>query len=542
MTELLTAEQMRGLELAAMEHGQVTGLQLMERAGRGVVEAALAEWPDLAAGAQRAMVLCGPGNNGGDGFVIARRLRDRGWDVDLFLWGDADGLPPDAKVNHDLWATMGAVRPLEAAALMTCDRPDLVVDAVFGTGLTRPLPDALAQALDMRAMGAWPRAHAIRRLAVDAPSGLNLDTGMLPATDAWTGAVNRSDLTVTFHGHKLGHALGLGPTLCGKVVVVDIGLGQTERAMVGTAPDPERARLVEPVYAGSALPVRVWPGSAVAKSRGVGHKYDHGHAMVLAGGPGRGGAGRMAARTALRAGAGLVTVLCPPEALTENAARLDAVMLRACADADSFRRIADDRVTALCLGPGLGVEDRTRDLVRAALAHSGGDRALRETAVVLDADALTAFADDPDALFGMTHARTILTPHEGEFGRLLPDLSQAARGDRSKVDVARAAADRAGCLVLLKGPDTVIAQPGGGAAVHVAAYDRAVPWLATAGAGDVLAGLIAGLAAAPVAPDLFCVAEAAVWLHVEAARRVGPGLIAEDLPEALPGVLRDLGL
>lgn len=546
MTELLTAAQMRQIERDAIDSGAVTGLELMERAGRGVVDAVFQKWPDMSETSHRAMVLCGPGNNGGDGFVVARRLADRGWDVDVFLYGDAAKLPPDAKANHDLWLTSGTVSPFEPTAFRGCARPDLFVDAVFGTGLTRSIPEDLAMVLEARMMGNWRRGHTIRRLAIDCPSGLNLDTGMLPSSGAnkMPTRVNSAHLTVTFHSLKAGHKLGLGPTLCGDVQIVDIGLTGPDaaaRAMIGTVPDGERARLIDPCFGNHPLPPRIWPGAMIVKLRGSGHKYDYGHAMVLAGGPGRGGAARLAARMALRSGAGLVTVLCPPDAVLENACHLDAVMLHACRDADAFCQIADDRVSALCLGPGMGVAPETRNLVAAALAHQRGDRAWRKAAVVLDADALVSFEDNPEALFSQCHSRTVLTPHEGEFARLFPDLAQSERSDRSKIDVVRLAADRAGCIVLLKGEDTVIAQPGGGASVHSATGDRAVPWLATAGAGDVLAGLITGLAAPETAPDFFCVVEAAVWLHCEAARAFGPGLIAEDLPEQLPQVFRRLG-
>jgi ADP-dependent NAD(P)H-hydrate dehydratase / NAD(P)H-hydrate epimerase len=280
--------------------------------------------------------------------------------------------------------------------------------------------------------------------------------------------------------------------------------------------------------------VHDWP-SGLSKSSD-GHKYGHGHALVLAGGPGRGGAARLAARGALRIGAGLVTLGCPPGALPENAARLDAIMLRPVAGPDGLATLLEDtRIAALCLGPGLG-RDRARALVPAALAAG--------RATVLDADALTAFADDPAALFARLHDRCVLTPHGGEFARLFPDLAArlaepATTGPAfSKLDAARLAAARAGCTVLFKGPDTVIAHPGGRAAINAAHYDRAAPWLATAGSGDVLAGFIAGLLARGFGP--MDAAETAAWLHVEAARAFGPGLIAEDLPEALPGVLRRL--
>ena len=257
------------------------------------------------------------------------------------------------------------------------------------------------------------------------------------------------------------------------------------------------------------------------------HKYDHGHALILAGGPGRGGAARLSARGALRMGAGLVTLGCPPEALTENAARLDAVMLREVHDAEALARILGDRrLNALCLGPGLGLGEREGDLVAAALGAA--------RASVLDADALTLLARS-GALFAALHETCVLTPHAGEFARLFPDLDPA-----SGADALRRAADRAGCTVLLKGARTLVASPAGDLALNDATGSRAAPWLATAGSGDVLAGFIAGLLARGHAP--FAAACDAAWLHTECARHAGPGLIAEDLPEALPDVLRALGL
>ncbi len=249
-----------------------------------------------------------------------------------------------------------------------------------------------------------------------------------------------------------------------------------------------------------------------------------------------GGAARMAARGALRIGAGAVTVGCPPSALIENAAQLNAVMLRRVPGADALSEVlTDKRINALCLGPGLGTGAREADLVRAALTAGRG--------LVLDADALTLLSQDAD-LFALLHDKCVLTPHGGEFARLFPDIAEkldapALTGPAySKVDAVRAAAQRAGCTVLFKGPDTVIADPSGRCSVNAAVYDRSAPWLATAGAGDVLAGFITGLMARGFAP--MHAAEVGAWLHVECARAFGPGLIAEDLPEALPGVLRDL--
>lgn len=490
MVWLMTAAQMRGFEAAAIAAGTVTGPRLMARAAAAVVAAAVARAPG-----DRALVLCGPGNNGGDGYLIAQGLAARGWRVQVAGMGALADLPPDAALARREWQALGPVRPLDALPGET----DLLVDALFGTGLTRPLDRAPV-----------PIAAGLR-VAVDAPSGLCLDSGRVLGAHVWP-----ADLTVTFHGPKPGHYLAQGPGLCGTLLVTDIGLVGGEGA----------ARLVGA------------PGPGLGKG-GAGHKYDHGHALVLSGGVGRGGAARLAARAALRIGAGLVTLGCPPAARIENAARLDAIMLRALAGPQglaAWEGLA--KTSALCLGPGFGLGEATRAMVAAVLALG--------KPVVLDADALTAFADDPAALFAQLHPGVVLTPHGGEFARLFPDLAArlaapALTGPAwSKLDATRAAAARAGCTVLFKGADTVIAGPDGDCALHAAAYDRAAPWLATAGAGDVLAGLITGLLARGLTP--MAAAQTAAWLHVEAARAFGPGLIAEDLPEAIPGVLRALGL
>lgn len=502
MFEILSAAEMRALEQAAIESGSVTGLELMERAGRAVVDAVFTEWPDLAKAPQTAIVLCGPGNNGGDGFVIARLLQDWGWEVAAFLYGDPALLPPDARTNHDRWCAMGPVHDL-AEASVEGPKVALLVDALFGTGLRRPL-----QGVTLTVLNLW----AEHRVAVDLPSGLCSDSGRVLGK---VGATVRAALTVTFHAPKLGHVLADGPAVCGRVEVADIGLATTA---VGAA------RLV-------ASPDVKLLGKTVGA-----HKYGHGHALVLTGGAGRTGAARLAARAALRIGAGVVTLGVPPAAQLEAACQITALMLRRVRDgADLASVLGDARINALCLGPGMGLSDDKAGLLRAAL-QSG-------RALVLDADALTMIARDAD-LFALLHPGCVLTPHAGEFARIFPDLAQRLIGvpetgpAYSKVNATREAAKRAGCVVLFKGPDTVIAAPDGDCAIHPAAYGREAPWLATAGAGDVLAGFIAGLLARGFDP--MQAAETAAWLHVECARLFGPGLIAEDLPEMLPKVLRAL--
>jgi hydroxyethylthiazole kinase-like uncharacterized protein yjeF len=539
VTELLTAAQMRAVEQAAIASGEVTGLELMERAGAGVVAAIFEQWPELAASpgalprtpgylgqsegaVRRAVVVCGPGNNGGDGFVVARLLKERGWAVEVFLYGSAEKLPPDAKANHALWAKLGDTQPLDdpkggVYGGFGANPPDLVVDAVFGTGLVRPLPGNVDQALTDILY--WKHRHRVQVpcVAVDMPSGINSDSGRA------MGGVLPADLTVTFHTAKPGHFLADGPEHSGKIVVVDIGL--PVRARFEAAPN-DVVRLAA-------------PGPGLGRLQG--HKYSHGHALILSGGPGRTGAARLAARGALRVGAGLVTLGVPPAAQSESAAQVTAVMLaRVEGEDDLAALLRDARISALCLGPGLGVD--RRGLVAAALDARVGETP-RPT--VLDADALTILAGEPE-LFARLHARCVLTPHAGEFARLFPDITGSRTGEGrdvpvlSKVDATREAARRAGCVVVFKGADTVIAGPDGRCVIHAAHYERAAPWLATAGSGDVLAGFITGLLARGF--QSLRAAEAATWLHVECARSFGPGLIAEDLPEELPKVFRALGL
>jgi hydroxyethylthiazole kinase-like uncharacterized protein yjeF len=346
-------------------------------------------------------------------------------------------------------------------------------------------------------------------VAVDLASGVNGTSG------AVMGAAVNAVESVTFFRAKPGHYLLPGRLHCGTVRIVDIGIGAATLDKVR----PQTV-LNGPELWGGMFPI---PAAA-------GHKYSRGHAVIASGHASTTGAARLAARAALRAGAGLVTIASPRDALGVNETANLAVMVRPVDGAEELTRfLGDRRLNAVGLGPGLGVGQHTCDLVLAALAG--------ERAVVLDADALTSFATDAERLFAAIKARgpqtTILTPHEGEFARLFAPIDEQEKA-ASKLERARAAARQSGAVVLLKGADTVIADPQGRAAINA----NAPPYLATAGAGDVLTGLIVGLAAQSM--PAFEGASAAAWLHAEAANAFGPGLIAEDLSEALPRVYQRL--
>lgn len=486
---LLSTKEMARADQLAVELG-VSGLTLMENAGAGVARQARL----MLAGGRRIAVLCGPGNNGGDGFVAARLLREAGFDVQIGLLGEVSALKGDAAAMADRWE--GDITPLTVASIAGAD---LVIDALFGAGLARPITGIAADVIDAL------NGADVPVLAVDVPSGLDGSTGQP------VGPAVRAAQTVTFFRRKPGHLLMPGRVLCGPVTVEDIGTPSEVLARIDSktwANGPDLWRHEFP-----------WP-------RLEGHKYGRGHALVVSGPAAHTGAARLGARGALRAGAGLVTLASPESALVVNASQLTAVMLLPFAGPEGLSGIlADRRKNAVLLGPALGVGEETRALVEAALAAGA--------ATVLDADALTSFADHQGELFSavasIAERPVVLTPHDGEFQRLFPDLVSL-----SKLDRARAAAVRSGAVVVLKGPDTVIAAPDGRAAIN----ENAPPWLATAGAGDVLGGFVVGLLAQRMAP--FEAACAAVWLHGAAAAAFGPGLIAEDLPETLPQVLREL--
>jgi hydroxyethylthiazole kinase-like uncharacterized protein yjeF len=490
--EVLTTAEMERADRLTIAAGS-PGFALMMSAGQAVAEAAM----DLVEEGS-ILVVAGPGNNGGDGFVAAAELAARGREVSVILLCERDSLQGDAASAARGWKY--PVLPFNAHAI---GKPALIIDALFGAGLDRAVkgePLEMIEAIN---------ANGAPVLAVDLPSGIN------GTTAAVMGVAVRATETVTFFRRKPAHLLLPGRIHCGRVRVADIGID---------------ANVLEEIQPRTFENIPSFWRQSFPVPRIDGHKYDRGHAVVVSGGLATTGAARLSARGSLRAGAGLVTLASPRDALAVNASALSAVMVRAVDTVVEFAEMLDDKRFNTCvIGPGAGIGGRTRDLVVTAISA--------KRSLVLDADALTSFADAPDRLFDAIKAchdpQVVLTPHEGEFPRLFSDISNK-HPFRSKLGRVLAAAERSGAIVLLKGPDTVVASPAGRATIAA----NAPPWLATAGAGDVLAGMISGLLAQGV--PAFEAASMGVWMHGEAAREAGPGLIAEDLPEVLPAVLRHL--
>ncbi len=477
-TWLLTPAAMGRADQAAARSG-IDSFGLMEKAGQAAAAAALRLLP----GALRFVVLCGPGNNGGDGYVAARALVGAGAEVAVFRLGDPGRLKGDAATAFACCAIAG-----EALDRYEPRSGDAIIDAIFGAGLDRPVPDAVAAVVDK--VG----AQGLPVIAVDLPSGLDGRTGRV------LGAAFEACHTVTFMALKPGHVLMPGRRLCGSVEVYDIGI-------------PQRIIAAEAGPAGLNTPA-AW-AALLPKAEPEAHKFRRGHLTVFSGPATATGAARLSAAAGLRAGAGLVTIASPTNALEANAAQLTAVMLKPVEDLAALSaHLEDPRHNTFVLGPGFGVGPKAHDF---ALA-------LRDRRLVLDADGITSFRDDPSALFAAFlsgETRLVLTPHEGEFARLFPDIA----GDEalSKIDMALAAAVQSHAVIVYKGPDTVIAAPDGRALVNT----NAPASLATAGSGDVLAGIIGGLLAQGM--PAFEAAAAGVWHHGEAGNRAGRGLTAEEL-------------
>ncbi|WP_286175523.1 NAD(P)H-hydrate dehydratase [Labrenzia sp. CE80] len=489
---LLTSVQMGQADMMTIASG-TPGIILMERAGGHVARVASEMCPPQG----RIAIVCGPGNNGGDGFVAARHLHQAGHTVDVLLLKDPAGLKGDAAIAYEQMGLPAQV--FEPAGLEEkLSGCNLIIDALFGAGLDRSLEGNAAAFADCINKSGLPV------LSVDLASGVNGSTGEVGGTAV------QAARSVTFFRCKPGHYLLPGRDLCGDVSCVDIGIPQSVLPEIGPLTFLNEPPLWREAW---QVPVR------------TGHKYDRGHAVVFSGPMSSTGAARLAAGASLRAGAGLVTLASPPSAMMVNASHLTAVMLSAVRGIGGISDLlADKRLNSLLIGPGYGVGDDTSEAVSTLLNS--------ESAVILDADALTSHQNAPEALFAQIKGReaaVVLTPHDGEFARLFPDLVAM-----DKLTRARCAAERSGAVVLLKGADTVIASPDGRAAINA----NAPPWLATAGSGDVLAGVICGLLAQKL--PAFEAATMAAWLHGAAGEQAGAGLIAEDLAPAMRPVIARL--
>ncbi len=507
MIPVLSRAQMRAFDKHAIQVCRVPSLVLMENAGRGAADVIEREILDGRADGKRVSIVCGTGNNGGDGFVVGRHLIARGARVEAWLAGEPTKMTADCRANYDAFVGLGGrvdgVAPKALDPLrVSLGASDVVVDALFGTGLDRPINELFAGIVT------FINDARVRKVALDLPSGLNADTGVA------MGVAVRADLTVSFAHLKLGHLTGQGAHLSGTVRVVDIGVPASLRA-------EHSATLAE------ARDVR-----ALIRPRPVdSHKYRAGHVAVLAGSVGKTGAALMAAHGAMRGGAGAATIATWPDSASALGSRVVEVMTARIGNGGVLGDEIDALLAnkrAVVVGPGFGTDQRARAAVSHVLGTYTGP-------IVVDADALTLHANALEQ-FAVASGRAILTPHAGELARLLGTTSEDVESDR--FGAARSAASRARSIVVLKGPYTVIAAPDGRLVVNPTGN----PALATAGSGDVLAGLTGALACSlPPFEAAWC----AAYLHGAAgdawkAKNGDRGLLASTIADEVPGVLREL--
>jgi ADP-dependent NAD(P)H-hydrate dehydratase / NAD(P)H-hydrate epimerase len=473
--ELVTPSEMKHVEALAPAHG-VSLRMLMENAGRAVAAEIIARYPQ-----RPVTVLCGPGNNGGDGFVIARLLNDLGWPVTLHLLGERAKLTGDALAMSKLWShPIKSIDDDFAGAL--------IVDAIFGIGLARDFPEALANRIN---------SFGTDVVSVDIPSGVDALSGAI------RGAAVKADLTVTFYRQKPGHVIWPGRSYCGEIVTTELGLPETATTQIAS---------------------KLWINSPPLLPLPAldAHKYSRGGAVIWSGDALHSGASRLAAWAAQRAGAGIVCLAGPRDGLLVHAHHVSSILLHEIKETSDIENLlGGKKYSACCFGPASGTSDAHRRIAMGMIASG--------KKIVLDADAFTLFAGNRDMAFRMMKqfddTRAVLTPHSGEFERLFPDLVD---GYSAPIDRARAAAEMTGAVVVLKGPSTIIAAPSGETALQAEAPSK----LATAGSGDVLAGLITGLMAQGMSP--FAAAQAGVWLHADAARKIPhQAMTAEELVHAI---------
>jgi len=484
---VLSVEEMYQADRLAVEAG-ISGIELMAAAGKAVADVALKRWPK-----ESFSVLCGPGNNGGDGYVAARYLLAAGKDVLLYHLGNPEDMKGDAAHHAALWLDVSGIQPVPLSEVPQ-NHSTVVIDAIFGAGLTRPVEGDLARLL------ARIISDSVGILAVDLPSGLNGDSGDV------LGYAPHADMTVTFFRKKPGHLLHPGRAHTGDLIVADIGTPESTLKTINPKTSENCPTL--------------WLDQYPALNPDT-HKYRRGHLLVL-GGEQMTGAARLASRAARRTGAGLTTVVTKQRAFDIYAKGDPGTIVEIADNLEEFTAtLSDVRRNAVLIGPGAGVGAETREKCLTAL-NTGKD-------VVLDADALTSFQHEPMALFHAIKGPVVLTPHEGEFSRLFNITG-------NKIARARDAARASGAVIVLKGGDTIVASPDGRASINT----NAPADLATAGSGDVLAGIIASLMAQGM--PAYESASAGVWIHGECGRLLGAGLIAEDLCEILPEILPKIRL
>lgn len=513
--KLLSAAQMQEMDRTAIEAVGIPGVVLMENAGRGLTDVLLECYAEQAPGP--VVVLAGKGNNGGDGFVVARLLRDAGWQVHTVLLADPGTVGGDAAVNLQVWQALGGnlVTAPDLSSLEThltaLPVPALIVDALFGTGLAKPITGHYAAAVD------WINRQEAPVVAVDIPSGVDATSGGVP------GAAVVADLTVTFALAKSGQVSHPGAAHVGDLAVVDIGI--PAEVMAGA---PDTALLVDADEARALLPPRPEAG----------HKGTFGHLLVVAGSVGKTGAAVMAAESGLRGGAGLVTLACPQQVQPVLASQLIEVMTCPLLDVggelslqalDDLLGLASGK-QALALGPGLGGGEEVGGLIRRLVQDC-------PLPMVLDADALTALSGHLDVLQRRAGMATVLTPHPGEMARLLGVEIAAVQADR--LNVARAFAQNHGVVLVLKGARTVTAFPDGRVRINASGH----PGMASGGTGDVLTGLIGSLLTQGLSAE--AAATLGVFLHGAAADRLydefgDAGLLATDLMRELPAARKAL--